>query len=70
MSEEPSSPLSIEDLWEALLSRQTGQVRSAFQTLDPEQQSAVMAHLQRMTQEAGWHPEQRNSAQAALEALK
>jgi hypothetical protein len=69
MSEEASTFLSIEDLWQALLSRQAAQVQAAFGTLDSEQQSAVIAHLRRMTQEPGWHPEQRISAQAALEAL-
>jgi hypothetical protein len=70
MSEDPLASLRIEDLWDALLSRQADQARSAFRTLDAEQQRAVMAHLQRMTTEPGWHPEQRISAQAALEALE
>lgn len=70
MSQPPSSLLNIQDLWDTLLSRQAEQVRSAFALLDPEQQRAVLAHLQRMTEEPGWHPEQRLSAQAALEALQ
>jgi hypothetical protein len=69
MSEDLSTYPELEDLWDALLSRQADQVRSAFRTLNSEQQRAVRLHLQRMTVEPGWHPEQRISAQAALEAL-
>lgn len=69
MSEDLTSYLELEDLWDALLSRQADQVRAAFRTLNAEQQRAVRLHLQRMTTEPGWHPEQRISAQAALEAL-
>jgi hypothetical protein len=69
MNEDLSTYPELEDLWDALLSRQADQVRSAFRTLNSEQQRAVRLHLQRMTVEPGWHPEQRISAQAALEAL-
>lgn len=70
MNELPSPDLNIEDLWDALLSRQAQQVRSAFDALNAEQQRAVRAHLQRMADEPGWHLEQRVSARAALEALE
>ncbi len=62
-------PDFLELLWEDLLSRQTERVRAAFAGLLPAEQKAVLAHLQRMSDEAGWHPEQRRSAQAALQAL-
>ena len=62
-----SDPLEI--LWDNLLSRQPDQVRAAFATLTVTEQQAVLDHLRRMSQEAGWHPEQRRSAQAALDAL-
>lgn len=61
---------SIEDLWDGLLSRQPALVLTAFSTLDSDQRVAVLAHLQRIVSEAGWHPEQRLSAQAALDALE
>lgn len=70
MSENPSPFLNLEDLWDALLSRQPEQVRLAFRSLEPDLQRSVLAHLQRMTSEPGWHPEQRLSAQSALEALQ
>jgi hypothetical protein len=70
MSQDLSDYLDIEDLWDALLSRQAERVRAAFGSLDIEHQHAVSAHLQRMASEDDWHPEQRLSAQAALAALE
>jgi len=61
---------SLENLWDGLLSRQPELVRATFSTLDTEARAAVLAHLQRMVSEAGWHPEQCLSAQAALHALE
>ena len=59
---------SIEDLWEALLSREVEQIRRAFEGLAEAEQQAVLAHLRRMAGEPGWHPEQVKSAQAAIAA--
>ena len=59
----------IERLWDNLLSRQPERVRAAYESLSAEEQSGVLAHLQRMAEEEGWHAEQRLSARAALEAL-
>ena len=61
--------MSIEQIWESLLSREPGTVRQTFATLDKQEQAAVLAHLRKMVSEPGWHPEQRVSANAALEAL-
>jgi hypothetical protein len=61
---------SLEALWEQLLSRQAEQVRGAFSCLTAQEKESVLAHLRRMASEAGWHPEQRLSAQAALEAIQ
>jgi hypothetical protein len=63
-----SDPLEL--FWNAMLSRVPERARSAYATLDVEEKQAVLAHLQRMTSEPGWHPEQVRSAQAALEALQ
>jgi len=68
MSDKPS--LEPETLWENLLSRQPERVRAAFAVLNAAEGAAVLAHLQRMAEEPGWHPEQRISAAAALEALR
>jgi hypothetical protein len=64
-----SSEFELENLWEALLSRQPEQVRKAFAGLQAAERQSVREHLNRMATEPGWHPEQRLSAQAALEAL-
>lgn len=59
----------LEALWEGLLSRQPERIRDAYQSLAREEQLAVFIHLQRMTTETGWHPEQVRSAQKALQVL-
>jgi hypothetical protein len=61
---------SLEDLWDRLLSRQPELVRAAFLSLDSEERASIIVHLQRIVSEAGWHTEQRISAQSALEALQ
>jgi hypothetical protein len=58
-----------EKLWEDLLSRQPYEIMAAFSSLNPSDQKAVLAHLQRMVNEAGWQPGQRISARAALDVL-
>jgi hypothetical protein len=63
----PIEPVEI--LWDHLLSRSPEQVREAFAGLDEAGRQAVLAHLRRMAGEPGWQPEQRASAQAALDAL-
>jgi hypothetical protein len=66
--EEPIFPL--EELWERLLSGEAGQVLEAFSSLGADEQTAVLAHLERMVSEEGWQEAQRASAGAALEALR
>jgi hypothetical protein len=58
--------MSVEQLWENLLSRDSVAVREAFSTLNKEEQATVLAHLRKMASEPGWHPEQMKSAEAAL----
>jgi hypothetical protein len=60
---------SLEILWDGLLSREPVQVQAAYATLNEEEKRAVLAHLNRMSTEEGWHPEQRLSALLALQAL-
>ena len=61
---------SLERMWEGLLSRLPEKVRATYAKLSPSDQKAVRLHLQRMAGEPGWHPEQRISAQAALDAIE
>jgi hypothetical protein len=59
----------LEILWDGLLSREPRLIKSAFASLNLIDQQMVLAHLQRMVEEAGWQPEQRLSAQAAIDVL-
>jgi hypothetical protein len=59
----------LETLWDDLLSRQPERVRAAYASLDAFEKQAVVTHLQSMSEEPGWQPEQRASAKAALLAL-
>jgi hypothetical protein len=68
MEDAQRDPLEI--LWDSLLSRQAERVRAVFARLAPEEQRAVLKHLQNMAEGPDWHPEQRASAEAALNALK
>jgi hypothetical protein len=65
-----SIPDQLEELWNDLLSRQPELVREVFYSLDPPSQQTVLTHLKRMVNDAGWQPEQRTSAKAALHALE
>lgn len=60
---------SLESVWESLLSRQPELIWEVFGSLSEEQRQAVLEHLIRMVREPGWQPEQRISAQAALDVL-
>ncbi len=59
----------LAEIWDQLLSREPERILAGYGNLQPEEQVAVVAHLRRMTTEAGWHPEQARSARAALKAL-
>lgn len=63
------APKDLEKFWDDLLSRQPGLIRATFATLDDASQKSIRTHLERMAREAGWQPEQRASAKAALKAL-
>ena len=62
--------LSVEQLWDNLLSREIEKIKSSFQHLNQSVRIAVIEHLNRMTIEDGWHLEQKKSAQIALQAIK
>lgn len=59
----------LEIFWDAILSRQPEQIQAACSHLDDKERKKLIAHLQRMVTEEGWHSEQRKSAQAALDAI-
>jgi len=64
MSKDP-----LEILWDGLLSRDAERIRATFAELDETAKQFVLEHLLRMTLEEGWHAEQVESAQTALQAL-
>lgn len=61
--------LTLDDLWEALLSEEAPRIRQAWLTLTDEEASAVLEHLRRMTSEPDWADGQRQAAAAALAAI-
>ena len=64
-----SSPEPLEILWENILTRDARRIRAAFAQLDSNVQKVIFEHLTKMSSEPDWHPEQRASARAALDAL-
>ncbi len=65
-----SDLITPDELWDAILSRETRAYPECLEKLDHEEQTSLLAHLERMTSEDGWHPEQVTSAQAALDAIR
>jgi hypothetical protein len=62
--------LSVDRIWDLLLSRQPDLIKKTFQQLDRTDKKSVIQHLQRMSSESGWHKEQKKSAEIALANLK
>ena len=63
-------PDQIERLWDDLLSRQPQLIRAAFASLNASDQKAVLAHLHHMVKDTGWQPEQKISAEFAIQTLE
>lgn len=59
----------LEIFWDAILSRRPDQILAACARLSASEQQELIAHLQRMASEPGWHTEQRKSAKAALKTI-
>ena len=59
----------LEITWNDLLSRDKSRILKRFVSLDSDSQKTVLDHLHRMIAEDGWHPDQIESAQAALLVL-
>jgi len=60
----------LEEFWDIMLSRETEQIIIAFQGLSKEEQKNIQKHLNCMVLEDGWLPEQRTSAQTALDVIE
>jgi hypothetical protein len=61
---------SPEALWESILSRDTSRILETWNQLNPEERTSLLAHLERMVSEDGWHTEQVSSARCALDAIR
>jgi hypothetical protein len=59
----------FDNIWELLLSRDPVRILKTYDSLPPDQKRAVLEHLEKMTSEPGWQPEQRLSARAALDVI-
>lgn len=59
----------LEIFWDAILSRRSEQIQTACSELDDKERFELIAHLKRMVNEEGWQPEQRKSAQVALDTI-
>ena len=60
----------LEDLWDNILSEDPTRIVAKWRELNAEEQGAIWEHLNKMTTEEGWADVQRESAQAAINALK
>jgi len=59
----------LEKTWDALLSRDSGQIAQSYENLDADSQHVVVEHLKKMTSESGWLQEQIISARVALQVI-
>ena len=57
------------DIWTELLSQDPARIRKSFKQLNQAEKITARAHLIKMTNEDGWHPQQIQSAQIALDAI-
>jgi NADH:ubiquinone oxidoreductase subunit E len=60
---------SLETFWEHILSHSSERIFAAYEALNEEEQNAILAHLERMSTEPGWQPDQVISANAALRSI-
>ena len=61
---------NLDELWANVLSADSARIRRAWAVLSAVERQAVLEHLARMRDEDGWHPEQRESAAAAINVLR
>jgi hypothetical protein len=59
----------LDQFWGDLLSRDPILIRNTFVRISKTDQGNVCRHLEKMANEKGWHPEQKKSAQVALDVI-
>ena len=62
--------ISIEQFWDALLSRGPENIQKTYKHLSMDERKAVNNHLITMTTENGWSIIQKHSEQIALDSIK
>ena len=62
--------ISIEQFWDALLSRAPENIQKTYKHLSMDERKTVNNHLITMTTENGWSIIQKHSAQIALDSIK
>lgn len=60
----------LEMLWGNLLSEDSKRIVAMWDELEADDHASIWAHLITMTTEDGWADVQRESAQAAIDAIK
>jgi hypothetical protein len=59
----------LQSVWDGILSEDEEIIQETYIALSAEDQQVVLAHLQKMVSESGWHPVQVQSASKALVVL-
>lgn len=62
--------LSLDDMWEALLSEEPPRIRKLWLSLTDDEASVVLGHLRKMAEEEDWAGAQRRSAATALSVIR
>ncbi len=60
---------SLDQFWAKILSGDPAQIRPVWETLSADERAGVRQHLARIRTDTGWHASQRESAEAALQAI-
>lgn len=61
---------ALDKIWADLLSGDSQRIQHAWGGLTAEERQAVLEHLARMRDQAGWAPAQRESAAAAIRVIR
>ncbi len=62
--------VNLEDLWDDLFSGDAARVRKVWMKLTDEECGIVLQHLQKMLDDPGFEPSQKESAASALSLIR
>ena len=60
----------LQGLWDSILSEDPQRILTTYNTLEPNEQQYLLVHLYKMINEPGWHPNQVQTAQKAIEVIE